>query len=178
MRTMLLLLIGAMVVLAVPASSVAAGETVGMATAKVDGASKEILTNAKGMTLYYFTGDTATTSGCTGGCGSVWPALLSDAAPTAAPMLTGKLTLVKTANGSQVAYNGHLLYTYSRDQAPGDTNGNGIAGKWFAAPVDLKAAVVPAPTWCCSAGYGSSSGYGNGGGNGGSGMSDGGKGGY
>ena len=146
MRTILLLLIGAMVVLAVPASSVAAGETVGMATAKVDGVSKEILTNAKGMTLYYFTGDTATTSGCTGGCGSVWPALLSDSAPTAAPMLTGKLTLVKTANGSQVAYNGHLLYTYSRDQAPGDTNGNGIAGKWFAATVDLKAALVTFPT--------------------------------
>ncbi len=136
------LVVGLLIVFGITGSSVAAGETVGMASAKVDGASKQILTNAKGMTLYYFSGDTATTSGCTGGCGSVWPALLSTSAPTLAAMIPGKLTLVKTDNGSQVAYNGHLLYTYSRDQAPGDTNGNGIAGKWFAATVDLKAALA------------------------------------
>ena len=168
MRAILVLLVGAMAVLGVTASGFAAGATVNMATAMVDGASKQILTNANGMTLYYFTADTATKSGCTGGCGSVWPALLSTSAPTAAPMLPGKLTIVKTDNGPQVAYNGHLLYTYSRDQAPGDTNGNGIAGKWFAATVDLKAALASVPNLCCSGPSG----------NGGGGMSDGGKGGY
>jgi hypothetical protein len=47
---------------------------------------------------------------------------------------------VKTANGSQVAYNGHLLYHYAADTAVGQTNGQGMGGKWWVASVDLKAA--------------------------------------
>ena len=182
MRTIMVLLVGAVAALTFAPSAVAAGETVGVAAAKVDGASKQVLVNAKGMTLYYFTSDTATSSACTGGCGSIWQALTSDSTPTAASMLPGKVSVVKTANGQQVAYNGHLLYTYSRDQAPGDTNGNGIAGKWFAATADLKAQAV---TYCCTTPSSSGSGYsyGNGGGNGGgsgggNGGMEGGHGGY
>ena len=110
------------------------------ATATVKGQSKTILTNAKGMTLYYFTPDTATTSACTSACAQAWPPLLftGSGAPTSASSLPGQLTAVTTANGNQVEYNGHLLYTYSGDTAAGQTNGEGLLGKWFVATTDLK----------------------------------------
>lgn len=110
------------------------------ATATVKGQSVTILTDAHGKTLYYFTPDTATTSACTGGCAQTWPPLLStgSGAPTSATTLSGTLTAVTTANGSQVEYNGHFLYTYSGDTASGQTNGEGLFGKWFVATSDLK----------------------------------------
>ena len=118
-----------------------AAATVKTATATVNGKSVTILTNAQGMTLYYFTPDTATTSACTGGCASAWPPLLStgSSTPTSATTLPSTLSVVTTTNGSQVAYNGHLLYTYSGDTAPGQTTGEGKAGKWFVCTPDLAA---------------------------------------
>jgi predicted lipoprotein with Yx(FWY)xxD motif len=120
-----------------PASSNALIHT---ATAVVDGTSKTILTNAQGMTLYYFTPDSSTTSACTGGCAGVWPPLISTGSgtPTSSPALPGTLKVQVTANGNQVEYNGHLLYTYSGDTAPGQTKGEGLFGKWFVASTDLK----------------------------------------
>jgi predicted lipoprotein with Yx(FWY)xxD motif len=110
------------------------------ATATVKGQSQTILTDAQGKTLYYFTPDTATTSACTGACAQNWPPLLvtGSAAPTGVTSLTGKLTAQTTTNGNQVEYNGHLLYTFANDTAPGQTNGEGLLGKWFVATSSLK----------------------------------------
>jgi predicted lipoprotein with Yx(FWY)xxD motif len=108
-------------------------------TATVSGKSETILTDAQGKTLYYFTPDTATTSACTGSCAQNWPPLLSTGSgtPTSATTLSGKLTVQTTANGSQIEYNGHLLYTFAADSAPGQTNGQGVLGKWFVATPTL-----------------------------------------
>jgi predicted lipoprotein with Yx(FWY)xxD motif len=110
------------------------------ATAVVSGTSKIILTNVQGITLYYFTPDTQSTSACTGGCASLWPPLVSTVSgiPASSSTLSGKLSVVTDANGQQVEYNGHLLYTYSGDAAPGQTHGEGLFGKWFVATTDLK----------------------------------------
>lgn len=124
------------------------------AAISVNGASKRVLTDAKGMTLYYLATDTAGRSTCTGGCAKVWPPLLRMSAPSAKGALPGKLTLVKTENGSQVSYNRHLLYTYSGDTAPHQANGQGIAGKWWVAAVDLKPAMSGTPSKPSSGGYG------------------------
>ena len=113
--------------------------TVGSGMVTVAGKQMKVLTGAKDMTLYYLASDTPQ-SACTGGCASTWPPLLSTTVPTSEDPLPGKLSLVKTANGSQVAYNGHLLYYYSGDTAVGQANGQGTAGKWWVAAVDLKAA--------------------------------------
>ncbi|HLI07956.1 MAG TPA: hypothetical protein VKV40_15415 [Ktedonobacteraceae bacterium] len=109
------------------------------ASATVKGKAETILTDAQGKTLYYFTPDTATTSACTGSCAQTWPPLLmtGSGSPTSAASLPGSLSVQTTANGSQVEYNGHMLYTYAGDSAPGQTNGEGLFGKWFVATPDL-----------------------------------------
>ena len=119
------------------AASTSAGPVVKVAMATVDGKKVKILTDSHGMTLYYFTPDTKTTSACGSGCTGTWPPLLSDAAQPAVTGLSGKLTTVKDDSGMQVQYNGHFLYTYAADTAAGQTNGQGVGGKWFVATDNL-----------------------------------------
>lgn len=119
------------------AASAAALVTTGMATAS--GTSKTVLTDASGRTLYYHTSDTAT-SVCSGGCASVWPPLLAPSGSPTGASLPGTLATIKDANGTQVTYQGHPLYRFSSDSAAGQAKGNGVAGIWFAATPDLKAA--------------------------------------
>jgi len=103
------------------------------ATATVKGQSETILTNAQGQTLYYFTPDTAAKAACTGGCAQTWPPLLftGSGTPLSDAPLAGALSALNGANGNQITYNGHPLYTYSGDTAPGQATGAGLFGKWF-----------------------------------------------
>ncbi|SRR6266566_8904482 len=115
------------------------GSLIKTATATVNGTSKTILTNAQGLTLYYRTSDVPPSTVCSGGCAGAWPPLLvsGSGTPTSATSLPGKLTIVADANGNQVEYNGHPLYTYSGDTGPGQTNGEGVAGVWHACTPSL-----------------------------------------
>ena len=125
---------------ATPTSSTssAGNVVVKTATITVGGKQTTVLTNVQGMTLYYFTPDTATTTACTGGCASNWPPLLASGSQVAAStQLSGALATLNDANGDQVTYNGHPLYTYKADSAPGQANGQGVGGKWFVATPDL-----------------------------------------
>lgn len=121
------------------ATTGSSGALIHTATATINGTSETILTNAQGMTLYYRTTDTAT-SVCSGGCAGAWPPLLANGSgtPTSSASLPGKLSVVSDANGSQVAYNGHVLYTFAGDTAAGQTKGEGVAGIWFVVPTNLK----------------------------------------
>ncbi len=69
---------------------------------------------------------------CSGGCASAWPPLLVSGSntPTSTTSLPGKLSVQADANGTQVEYNGHPLYTFSGDTAPGQTTGEGFGGIW------------------------------------------------
>ncbi len=109
------------------------------ATATVNGKTETILTNAQGMTLYYFTPDSKTKVACSGGCASTWPplAVTGASAISSTTKLPGMLTAVTSTNGSQVQYEGHFLYTYTGDSAPGQTNGEGVGGKWFVATTNI-----------------------------------------
>ncbi len=123
------------------ATTVPAPPVVMTASATVAGKSVTILTDTKGMTLYYFTPDTTTTATCTttGDCLTHWPAVLftGTATPTSATALPGALSVVTSADGAQMQYQGHFLYTFAGDKAAGDTNGQGLGGKWFVATTDL-----------------------------------------
>ena len=122
--------------------SSASAMTMKTATLTVGGKSMTVLTNAQGLTLYYRTSDTPT-SVCSGGCASAWPPVLSTSMPGVSTTLPGTFSLLNDANGSQVAYNGYPLYTYSGDSAPGQTNGQGFGNIWFVAPTTLPATTTP-----------------------------------
>src|SRR5437667_6838727 len=111
------------------------------ATVTIKGQSQTVLTNAKGLTLYNFTPDSATQSACSGQCAQTWPPLFfsGSGSPTSSANLSGKLSVLMDVNGSQVEYNGHLLYAFAGDTAPGQTHGQGLFGKWFVATPDLSA---------------------------------------
>lgn len=111
------------------------------AQAKVDGKAETILTDAQGSTLYYFTPDTSKKLACSGECAQAWPPLLSkdSGAPLADASLSGTLSTFNNANGNQVEYNGHLLYTFVKDATPGQITGQGVGGKWFVATPTLAA---------------------------------------
>jgi predicted lipoprotein with Yx(FWY)xxD motif len=88
----------------------------GLRTAEIGGAT--VLTNAKGFTLYSFAPDTPSRSNCTGACAGYWPPVTGT--PAAGPGVTGKLGTIKRSDGAtQAVYNGHPLYTYIADTAPG-----------------------------------------------------------
>ena len=125
-------------------------------TAKIGGAT--VLTNAQGMTLYWFAPDTATTSNCNGTCARYWPPVKGPAAAGSGVM--GTLGTITRSDGSkQATYNGHPLYTYVADTAPGQNKGNGLnasGGVWHEVAVS---GAAPAPAQS-SASTGGGGGYG------------------
>ena len=114
-----------------PAASQHAAATVRTVQATVGGKTETILVNSQGLPLYYYLNDTAAKSVVTGGLAALWPPLTS--ASPAATGLTGKLAAVMDIHGDQVAYNGHLLYTFADDQA-GQVTGQGVQGFFVATP--------------------------------------------
>jgi predicted lipoprotein with Yx(FWY)xxD motif len=95
-----------------------------------------VLTNAKGFTLYSFAPDTPASSKCYGSCAVYWPPVSGTTA--AGQGLPGKITAITRTDGSQqLTYNGHPLYTYIGDTAPGQANGNNLnlnGGLWREVP--------------------------------------------
>jgi predicted lipoprotein with Yx(FWY)xxD motif len=102
----------------------------GLRTAQIGGVT--VLTNAKGFTLYSFAPDTPSRSNCNGTCAGYWPPVTGT--PAAGPGVTGKLGTIKRSDGTtQAVYNGHPLYTYIADTAPGQAHGNNLnlnGGLW------------------------------------------------
>ena len=114
-----------------PAASQSSAATVRTVQATVAGKTETVLVTGQGLPLYYYQSDTAATSAVTGGLAALWPPLTS--ASPAATGLTGNLTAVTDSHGDQVAYNGHLLYTFADDQ-PGQVTGQGVQGFFVATP--------------------------------------------
>ena len=120
----------------------------------------DVLVNSAGHTLYGFTNDMNGTSSCQGPCAQTWPPLEVGSAWTAGPQVTtAKLhTSLRTDGHFQLAAGKWPLYAFSGDSRPGDVNGEGLLGKWFAVRTDgtlLKTSSVPAtPPTTASSGVG------------------------
>ncbi|MDF9751983.1 hypothetical protein [Arthrobacter sp. ES3-54] len=116
-----------------PASSASAS----MAAAVLSvGESKagQIVVADKGLSVYYFTKNTKDSgnSACTGACLTSWPPVTSTTATPTVNGVTGKVGTIPTADGKmQVTINGMPIYYYSKDQAAGDTTGQGVGGVWY-----------------------------------------------
>ena len=113
-----------------PASSSSSASGQVLKTIQIKGVT--VLTNSKGMTLYWFAPDTPTKSACYGSCAAYWPPVYG--AQKAGPGVTGTLGTIRRSDGTiQATYDGHPLYTYIADNAPGQATGNNInlnGGLW------------------------------------------------
>ena len=133
--------------LVVLGGSVAAVNTGGAATGDGSGASAStvrtekiggvtVLTNAKGLTLYWFAPDKPGKSVCYNSCAAYWPPVKGPVTVAAGVTgVTGKLGTTKRTDGSlQATYHGRPLYTYIADTAPGQAKGNKLnlsGGLWY-----------------------------------------------
>ena len=116
----------------------------------------EVLTNSAGHTLYWFAPDTSTTSKCTGSCATYWPPVTGPA--TAGSGVTGTLGVITRSDGTmQATYDGHPLYTYVGDSAPGQNKGNGLnlsGGLWHEVTVSGTAPAASPSASSTGGGYG------------------------
>ena len=107
------------------------GARVALRTATIGGVT--VLTSEKGHTLYWFAPDSPTSSHCYSTCAAYWPPVIGSPAPSDG--IPGNFATIKRSNGAnQVTYNGHPLYTYVGDSAPGQATGNDInlnGGFWY-----------------------------------------------
>ena len=107
---------------------VAAGGSLRAATV----AGVRVLTNSRGFTLYWFAPDTPTQSRCNDSCAAYWPPVAGHA--SAGTGVPGRFGTITRSDGSlQATYNGHPLYTYIGDSAPGQAHGNNLnlnGGLW------------------------------------------------
>ena len=97
----------------------------------------KVLVDGQGRALYLFEADKGAMSACSGACATIWPPLTTTGKPTGGPGLTAsKLGTTKRSDGAtEVTYNGHPLYTYAGDSAPGQTSGQGLddfGAEWYA----------------------------------------------
>jgi predicted lipoprotein with Yx(FWY)xxD motif len=146
------------------AASPASGGSASSVTIMTRSTSKgTVLTNAQGKTLYWFAIDTSTTSKCTGSCATYWPPVLGKPVAAAGTSLTMGFGTITRSNGQlQATYDGHPLYTYVSDAAPGQIGGNGLnasGGLWWAmTPTGAK--LGSATTSSSGSGGGGGGGYG------------------
>jgi predicted lipoprotein with Yx(FWY)xxD motif len=120
-----------------PATSQQSASSGSTATIMTHSTSKgTVLTDAQGKTIYWFAVDTATTSNCNGACATYWPPVIGKPAAAAGTTLPhGFGTITRSDGKVQATYDGHPLYTYAADSAPGQINGNGknlSGGLWWA----------------------------------------------
>jgi hypothetical protein len=90
-----------------------------------------------------------------GSCATYWPPVKGPA--TAGSGVTGTLGTITRPDGTtQATYDGHPLYTYLGDTAPGQAKGNGLnasGGVWYEMTVS-GATPAPAASASKSSGYG------------------------
>jgi predicted lipoprotein with Yx(FWY)xxD motif len=120
--------------------------TVGAAQSDAHGS---YLVDGEGASLYLFADESLRGDGpdrmtegvreaavsCTGDCLGAWPAFTSDATPTAGEGVDSELLYTAEFDGrTHVVYNGWPLFTFVRDEEPGQTNGQevtGFGGTWY-----------------------------------------------
>lgn len=92
----------------------------------------EILTDAEGNVIYFFANDTEGTSTCADDCLANWPPVPADGTPTAGDGVTAELGTTDATDGTtMLTVNGFPAYYFAGDQAPGDTNGQGVGDVWW-----------------------------------------------
>jgi predicted lipoprotein with Yx(FWY)xxD motif len=112
----------------------------------------DVLVDAQGRTLYTFDPENTGKIVCTGDCTMLWPPVTVTGQPVAGNQVTGLATVSRPEGTTQVTFNGHPLYRFASDKAPGEAKGDGYGGGiWHAARAP--AATGGTPTTASSGGY-------------------------
>jgi predicted lipoprotein with Yx(FWY)xxD motif len=108
------------------------------ATVKVaDSALGKIIVDAQGRTLYAFTKDANGSPTCVDACAKAWPASSVNGQPVAGPGIAADVhSVTSPTGGTMIAAGKWPLYRFAGDASPGDTNGQGSGGTWFAVAAD------------------------------------------
>ena len=86
-----------------------------------------MMVDHKGMTVYTFDKDAGGKSMCNGDCAKNWPPMMAPAGAKA----EGKWTVIKRDDGMmQYAYDSKPLYTFMKDEKPGEMKGDGMKDVW------------------------------------------------
>jgi predicted lipoprotein with Yx(FWY)xxD motif len=110
-----------------------------------------IVRDAAGFTLYRFDKDSGSPSmsNCYGGCATAWPPALVQ--PGQKIYVNGvpesEVGVVQRTDGNlQITIGGWPVYRFINDTAPGQTNGEGVGGSWFAVSPRGEKVLPPATT--------------------------------
>ncbi|TQK50585.1 putative lipoprotein with Yx(FWY)xxD motif [Streptomyces sp. SLBN-118] len=106
----------------------------------------EIIVDKNGMTVYRFKKDSAwpMKSACTGECLKKWPVVAPvDKNDTEGIIKKGFVTFNRPDGIKQQSIDCWPIYTFAGDAKPGDTNGQGVGGTWYA--VSPQGKLVGAP---------------------------------
>jgi predicted lipoprotein with Yx(FWY)xxD motif len=111
----------------------------------------QILETGSGTVIYYFSRDSTSASQCRGTCAKQWRPLMLTARPHLAAGVSAALIghIVRPGGSLQLSYAGHPLYTYSRDNAAGQINGQAVysfGGTWLVVLAVGNASKQPGPT--------------------------------
>ncbi len=123
-----------------PVPSAPATPAVSADTVKTEATSLgKVLTDAKGMTLYYFATDIPGSgkSVCYNQCATFWPIFYTPSPAVSPPLARSDFSVVTRDDGTlQTAYKGWPLYYFARDATPGETKGENVQGNWSVAKPD------------------------------------------
>jgi predicted lipoprotein with Yx(FWY)xxD motif len=99
----------------------------------------DILVDGEGRTLYVFDNDTDENSTCYDDCEANWPPLTEEVEAGEGVDASLLSTSEREDGSAQVTYAGRPLYYFAADQAPGDTNGQGVGDVWWVVGPDGEA---------------------------------------
>ncbi|MFD7026997.1 SCO0930 family lipoprotein [Streptomyces sp. NPDC059917] len=108
----------------------------------------QVVTDSAGFTLYRFDKDTAkpaSTSACSGDCAKAWPPAPAQGVAAGAVPAAALGSLKRQDGSEQITIAGWPVYRFAKDTAPGQSNGQGVGGTWFAVTPEGKKAGAAAP---------------------------------
>lgn len=128
----------------VPPTATVAADTIKLGATSLG----NVLTDAKGMTLYFFVTDLAGegNSTCYGGCARVWPVFSADPVMVSPPLNAADFSsLTRTDGTKQTTFMGRPLYYFQNDTKPGDVNGENFLKAWYVAKPDYTLMIASRP---------------------------------
>jgi predicted lipoprotein with Yx(FWY)xxD motif len=95
-----------------------------------------VVVDGTGRTLYTFENDPPGSSTCTGGCLTTWPRYVPAAGAKPQGVEARLVGTIPVDGVEQATLGERPLYYFAGDRAPGDVNGQGVAGSWYAMRAD------------------------------------------